>query len=159
MNVTELMAELDRLGIRIEARGDRLRYAPRSAMTENLAKLLAAHKCELMAVLRRDRTTICCPWCRRTALVDGERGAWCTNCDRLAWLEMPGGDFIRADHVDDQVLDPPDPCADCGGIERWQDAGGRLRCPSCDPVPGHGARLRGLAARIHAASNMFRTNR
>ena len=37
MSAAELMADLTRLGIRLEAHGDRLRYWPRSALTPELA--------------------------------------------------------------------------------------------------------------------------
>jgi hypothetical protein len=47
-----LMADLARLGIKLEADGDRLRYSPRSALTPDLAKLMKAHKSELLAMLR-----------------------------------------------------------------------------------------------------------
>lgn len=52
MSVARLMTDLTRLGIRIEAHGDRLRYSPRSAMTPDLADRLKAHKAELLSILR-----------------------------------------------------------------------------------------------------------
>lgn len=45
------MTDLARLGIRIEARGDRLRYSPRSAVTPDLTDRMKAHKGELLAIL------------------------------------------------------------------------------------------------------------
>lgn len=48
------MNDLARLGIRIEAHGDRLRYSPRSAVTPDLADRMKAHKGELLALLRDD---------------------------------------------------------------------------------------------------------
>ena len=51
MTATELLADLDRRGVRLEARGDRLRYAPRSALTPELVERLRSHKTELLAVL------------------------------------------------------------------------------------------------------------
>ena len=56
MNPADLMTDLARLGIRIEAHGDRLRYSPRSAVTPDLARRMKAHKGELLAILRRDST-------------------------------------------------------------------------------------------------------
>ena len=54
MTAAQLMIDLARLGIHIEAHGDRLRYSPRSAMTPDLADRVKAHKGELLAILRRD---------------------------------------------------------------------------------------------------------
>ena len=52
MSAAELLLDLGRLGIRLEADGDRLRYSPRSALTPDLANRLKAHKAELLAMLR-----------------------------------------------------------------------------------------------------------
>jgi len=49
----QLLTDLARLGICIEAHGDRLRYSPRSAVTPDLADRMKAHKGELLAILRR----------------------------------------------------------------------------------------------------------
>lgn len=54
MTVTQLMADLTRLGIRLEAEGNRLRYWPRSAVTTDLAQRMKARKGELLAILRHD---------------------------------------------------------------------------------------------------------
>ena len=54
MSAGELITDLDRLGIRIEAHGDRLRYSPRSAVTPDLTRRMKAHKGELLAILRGD---------------------------------------------------------------------------------------------------------
>ncbi len=53
MNLTPLLADVARLGIRLEARGDALRFHPRSAVTPELAERLKAHKAELLALLSR----------------------------------------------------------------------------------------------------------
>ncbi|MSR60039.1 MAG: hypothetical protein EXS05_20770 [Planctomycetaceae bacterium] len=52
MSATELLLDLARLGIRLEASGNRLRYHPRSALTPDLANRLIAHKAEILASLR-----------------------------------------------------------------------------------------------------------
>jgi hypothetical protein len=52
MNAAQLLTELTRLGVRIEAHGERLRYSPRSAVTPDLAKRMKAHKGELMTMAR-----------------------------------------------------------------------------------------------------------
>ncbi|WP_146449869.1 TubC N-terminal docking domain-related protein [Bythopirellula polymerisocia] len=46
------MTDLSRLGIRIEAHGDRLRYSPRLAVTPDLAERMKAHKSELLEILQ-----------------------------------------------------------------------------------------------------------
>ena len=56
MIATELLADLTRLGIRLEAHGDRLRFWPRSAVTPELADRMKAHKAELLAVLQPQAT-------------------------------------------------------------------------------------------------------
>lgn len=52
MIVINLLAELIRLGIRLAAHGDRLRFHPRWAVTPDLADRLKAHKADLLEVLR-----------------------------------------------------------------------------------------------------------
>jgi hypothetical protein len=42
------MTDLARLGIHIEAHGDRLRHSPRSAVTPDVAQRMKAHKHELL---------------------------------------------------------------------------------------------------------------
>ena len=56
MSAAQLMTDLARLGIQLEAHGDRLRYSPRSAVTPELAAQMKAHKPELLARLRPDTT-------------------------------------------------------------------------------------------------------
>lgn len=47
-----LLTALVRRGIELQARGDRLRYRPRSALTPGLVERIRAHKPELLALLR-----------------------------------------------------------------------------------------------------------
>ena len=89
------MAYLARLGIRIEAHGDRLRYSPRSAVTPELADRMKAHKGELLAILRRDPEAgetdegievidppDPCPKCGTLELWQSLAGNWrCLRCD------------------------------------------------------------------------------
>lgn len=51
MTAHDLLADLDRRGINIEAHGDRLRYSPRSAVTPDLAGRMKALKAALLAIL------------------------------------------------------------------------------------------------------------
>lgn len=76
MIAAQLMTDLARLGIRIEAHGDRLRCSPRSAVTPDLVGRLKAHKGELLAILRRDPEA---PATRRT---DANQ-VWQAALDRL----------------------------------------------------------------------------
>lgn len=50
-----LLAELTGRGIELKARGERLRYRPRSALTPELAERVKAHKPALLALLQQDR--------------------------------------------------------------------------------------------------------
>ena len=52
--VVAILAIAARLGIVLEPRGDKLRFRPRSAMTQELAARIKANKAELMALLQRD---------------------------------------------------------------------------------------------------------
>ena len=45
-----------------------------------------------------------------------------------------------------EVIDPPDPCPECGSLELWQTLTGNWRCLRCDP-PTTARRLRERAAR------------
>ncbi len=55
MTVADLIIDLARLGIRIEAHGERLRHSPRSAVTPpDLAERMKSQRGELLAILRRD---------------------------------------------------------------------------------------------------------
>jgi hypothetical protein len=76
MSAAELITDLARLGIRLEARGDRLRYSPRSAVTPDLADRMKAHKGELLTILRRD------PDAPRIDL-DNPAAVWQAALDRL----------------------------------------------------------------------------
>lgn len=53
MSAAELLMDLGRLGIRLEADGERLRYRPQSALTPDLLGRLKAHKGELLTLLLR----------------------------------------------------------------------------------------------------------
>ena len=51
MSAADLLTELTRLGIHLEANGDRLRYSPRSAVTRDLARRMTVHKAALLKIL------------------------------------------------------------------------------------------------------------
>ena len=103
MSDAELMTDLARLGIKIEAHGDRLRFAPMSVVTSVLLGRLKAHKAELLALLRSD--------CDKVTESDGD-----------PW-ESPAA--IPASSVE--------PCPTCGSLELWWNPLDEARCLRCDP--------------------------
>ncbi len=159
MSAAQLMTDLARLGIRIEAHGDRLRYSPRSAVTPNLTNRMKAHKGELLAILRRD------PEAPAIDLTNATQ-VWQAALDRLEGDPLFPPDVIEglqaadARWADDpeagetdegiEVIDPPDPCPECGTLELWQSLAGDWRCLRCDP-PTKARRLREQAARLKTA--------
>ncbi len=50
-SAAELLAELDALGIHVEADGDRLRFEPREKMTDELVSRMKLHKAELLRLI------------------------------------------------------------------------------------------------------------
>ena len=72
VSAAELMANLARLGIRLEADANRLLYWPRSAVTPDLAERVKAHKGELLAILRPsvEAQSITCARCRSVEFRD-----------------------------------------------------------------------------------------
>jgi hypothetical protein len=52
MSAPQLLTDLGRLGIQLKAEGERLRYAPRSALTADLIERMKAHKSDLLTLLR-----------------------------------------------------------------------------------------------------------
>lgn len=144
-----LILDLARLGIRLAAHGDRLRYAPRSAVTPDLERRLADHKDELLAIVRHAEGEATCghndadaTW---RAILDRIGGDLLFPARVVAGLraadaqlaptresfeidELPPGSALR---------DPDDlePCPRCGTYHLWQTLGGRWRCERCDPPP------------------------
>src|SRR5262245_61241442 len=94
MSAAELLTVLDRLGIKLEGHGDRLRYHPRSALTRELIARLKAHKDEILSILGQKAAP------QPVAVgLDG----WPTNsikCDELT------------------------PCLQCRSLELWQSVVG-----------------------------------
>lgn len=112
------MADLDRLGIRIEAHGDRLRYSPRSLVTPDLIDRMKARKGELLAILRDD------PQAQAIDLTDSKQ-VWQAALDRLegspsfppdVMEPLRAADARWADdskaNETDEAIDPPDPSLD-----------------------------------------------
>jgi hypothetical protein len=147
----QLLRTLTQLGIRLEADGDRLRYAPRSAVTPDLAKRMKAHKPELLAMLRPSPRT------EESAdeLLDelAQRGCL-LGLDEAGGLVMDDVPLDMAGAVTDheaeltrnlrveaasmaeaigRMIDPPAPCQKCRSLELWQILAGNWRCLRCDP--------------------------
>ena len=155
------MTILARLGIRIEAHGDRLRYSPRSAVTPDLADRMKAHKAELLAILHRD------PNAPTIDLTDAT-AVWQAALDRLSLDQLIPRDVTEALRATDaqwaddteaggdgdptDVIDSPAPCQECKTLELWQTLAGNWRCLQCDP-PTRARRLRERAARIRQRQN------
>ena len=55
MTAADLLTDLARRGIRLEAHGGRLRYSPRSAVTPELMEGMRNHKPELLTLVAYDR--------------------------------------------------------------------------------------------------------
>ena len=154
MKANQLMADLTRLGIRIVADGDRLKYSPRSAVTPDLADQMKSHKDALLAILQGDFKTPSIDLSSATAI-------WQAALDRLEGDPLFPPDVMEALRaadarwVDDpeagkadeaiELIDPPDPCPECGSLELWQSLAGNWRCLRCDS-PTKARRLRKRAA-------------
>lgn len=129
MTAAALLDELRGLGIELQAHGDRLRFRPRSAVTDELLARLQAHKGELLEMLHGGNgyTT--------PAISDNRHGS------------------VVGEALD--IIDIPDPCPDCGGIEVWQDLAGGWHCERCKPRR-QGDRLRRLAPELRERAYRLR---
>lgn len=127
MSAAQLMTDLTRLGILVEARGNRLRYSPQSAVTGSLLEQLKLHKADLLAMLRPS----------------GGFEEQPQDDKPVAGLVPVAGSVIEwADCVE-----PPEPCPSCGGITVWWDPLGGQHCMTCEP-PTASRKLRRDAERI-----------
>ena len=99
-----LLKDLAARGVRVEAAGDRLRFHPRSAVTDDLLARLRDHKAELLRLLAggsgdppdpRDGAPVIdphaptCPACGSARIAHGLRRLWCIDCETDAG---PAGD-------------------------------------------------------------------
>lgn len=62
MSLTDLMIDLAARGIQLEARGDRLRYSPKTAMTPELNARVKTHKSALLAILSANDVPAAALW-------------------------------------------------------------------------------------------------
>lgn len=147
MNVVELLDELRRYGVTLEADGERLRYAPKTAVSAALAERMRTHKRELLAILAKPLDL------PKTAEADINETAL---AEQFSHEEPWGRDGWPTDTVP-----PPPACARCGSLDAWQPIaagtlvgdprhgkpeGPKWRCSRCDPSK-HSERIRRLAAR------------
>lgn len=142
MSAAQLISDPVRLGIRTEANGDRLRFAPRSAVTPYLTDQMKAYKDELLAILRRDSKAM---GIDLTGVPQVSQAAQCRpesdqlvlpdEIDRLVVAHAGRVDDLDVGKVDEavEVIFPPDPCPTCGTLELWQSMAGNWRCQRCDP--------------------------
>lgn len=98
MSAADLLLDLGRLGIRLEAGADRLRYFPRSALTPDLLDRLKAHKAELLAMLRpAPDLAPALPAPASEALAKPTKAV--CRCGSTAWRDVPihRGQSVRRD--------------------------------------------------------------
>jgi hypothetical protein len=124
---SRLIADLARLGIKLEADGDRLRYSPRSALTPDLAKLMKAHKSELLAMLRAGQTPLSLALVV-LASVPAE-GNW-----HKVW-DITHGEYDWIDGAFDAYPGPIGQVCRCHNEQRWWRSiyGDHLICGICHP--------------------------
>lgn len=156
VSISQLLTELTRLGVRIEVQGDVLRYAPRSAVTPELASRMKTQKSELVAILRSTADLGPCKHCgqllRETLTFDGFLNLECSGCRRCLgcrpstveiadrFANAPFG-AIPVVNDESQVINEVDPCPECGSLDLWRSAAGdlfgrtpgRWHCMKCDP--------------------------
>ena len=129
MRAAELMTDLAILGIELQAHGDQLRFRPRSGVTPDLAKRMAACKSELLTLrtgvpywpevtpeANEDYWTLIDEADREYLLAPRERPDQCARCGgRTTWRDVPihDGQSVRRD------------CARCGRFIAFKDWHGK----------------------------------
>lgn len=113
MRAAELLAEVGRLGIRLEVDGDRLRYWPQGAMTAELAARLKADKSALLVLLQPEPDQFA-DWIERVDAATGRVVVYdpARHDGRPVWDDGPG-ESLESRHADDAAAvgsdDPPWP--------------------------------------------------
>ena len=155
MTAITLLNDLTRLQIQLKADGDRLRYAPRSAVTPALAEQIKAHKGELLEILRNptagremkpDEMASVSP-AASEQLIGNQ-----PTCDTVTEHDLgpSGPDGWPVNCVDPAELTP---CTECDTLELWQSLAGNWHCQNCKP-PDKARQLRELAQRLKTASQI-----
>jgi hypothetical protein len=152
-------------GIALSAFGGRIRFdAPLGAFTPELRTVAVEHRGELLQALPPQDAVP-----SGVATGDGPQDAHASptggvdlrpqDSDAADWIKYTTANgrqgWQRSDLDGCEIIDPPAPCPDCGGIVFWWDVAGGQHCERCQP-PRHGPRLRELAQRLrerHAAEN------
>ena len=139
VSLTELLLELSHMEIHLEARDDRLRCAPRRAVTAELLNRLSVHKWELIKTLALGR----CPYCESPRLELPTRDGylnlecpvcdWCFGCAPLVPVKKrPSTPTPVLDERGD-IFDHVEPCLNCGGVDYWWNGRNEQFCLSCQP--------------------------
>ncbi len=101
VNAAELLVDLARRGIRLDADGERLRYHPRSALTAKLLERLKAYKAELLTLLRtrQDFDVDDAPDAEPALAVQEKPAKIACRCGSTTWRDVPihDGQSIRRD--------------------------------------------------------------
>lgn len=83
MTAQKLLTDLQGLGVKLQIDGNRLRYAPRSALSRDLLERLKLHKAEVLVVLEA--------MSRDAGDVDPQDINPCSRCGRLEqWQSLSG---------------------------------------------------------------------
>ena len=155
MTAITLLNDLTRLQIQLMADGDRLRYAPRSAVTPVLVEQIEAHKGELLEILRYPtagpavalhETATASPAASEQLSGNPSTCDTTTESD----FEPPGPDGWPASCIDPDELTP---CPECDTLELWQSLAGNWHCQNCDP-PDKARQCRELAKQLKTASQI-----
>ena len=135
----EVISTIQSLGIDLLADGDVLRFRPASRITASMLEQLCEHKREILSILQdqqyrpRSPTTIRCPWCADTSLLESSSGLWCSVCECLVWQTTETGGLVRCDVADLELHDFPPECPTCHGSVFWWDITGKHHCETCTP--------------------------
>jgi len=143
MTATHLLADIRRLGIRLEAKGNRLRYYPRTAVSPEMIVQLKERKGELLALLKHPKDAI------------GIHAK--ASPDTVPEMTVTAGIGLGPDGWPLGCIDPDElsPCPNCGSLEQWQTLGSNWQCQHCNP-PEVPLRLLKFAERVRRRA-MHRT--
>lgn len=110
-----LFSELQARGVElsIDPSGGLVFKAPRGVMTDVIKERIRAQREDLLTLLERCDVVdhafcnvdapeempvgVECPWCRGRRLIDDPYGLRCWDCDRMAWVYVPGA-IVRLDY-------------------------------------------------------------
>ena len=139
---TTLLAEFDRLGIEVKANGDRLRFRPRNAVSDELLAALRQHKTEILETLTRQADSTPPNTADVVSILGGEAQPVAHDADDppamlVDWFERT----TSADGSPDwkwfplfQRAEPLTTCHCCGQHRWWRSIyGPHLICGVCHP--------------------------